>query len=89
MVLLEVGIGGELDTTSVVTGELAVITSVGLVAGNTGRDNCGHCPAGILRRAESCSGPCPMKLHPFIKRARTIGCGSSRLQVQLEQDRLE
>ena len=30
MVLLEVGIGGLLDTTNVVTGEIAVITSVGL-----------------------------------------------------------
>lgn len=30
LVLLEVGIGGLLDTTNVVTGELAVITSIGL-----------------------------------------------------------
>ncbi|ETJ22647.1 FolC family protein, partial [human gut metagenome] len=30
VVLLEVGIGGLLDTTNVVTGEIAVITSVGL-----------------------------------------------------------
>ena len=30
MVLLEVGIGGLLDTTNVVTGEIAVITSIGL-----------------------------------------------------------
>ena len=30
LVLLEVGIGGLLDTTNVVTGEIAVITSIGL-----------------------------------------------------------
>mgnify|MGYP002239039336 CR=1 FL=1 len=30
VVLLEVGIGGLLDTTNVVTGEIAVITSIGL-----------------------------------------------------------
>ena len=30
IVLLEVGIGGLLDTTNVVTGEIAVITSIGL-----------------------------------------------------------
>ena len=30
MVLLEVGIGGLLDTTNVVIGEIAVITSIGL-----------------------------------------------------------
>ena len=30
LVLLEVGIGGLLDTTNVVTGELAIITSIGL-----------------------------------------------------------
>ena len=31
VVLLEVGIGGLLDTTNVVTGEIAVITSIGLI----------------------------------------------------------
>ena len=30
LVLLEVGIGGLLDTTNVVTGEIAIITSIGL-----------------------------------------------------------
>ena len=30
LLLLEVGIGGLLDTTNVVTGEIAVITSIGL-----------------------------------------------------------
>ena len=39
LVLLEVGIGGLLDTTNVVTGELAVITSIGLDHQETLGDN--------------------------------------------------
>ena len=39
LVLLEVGIGGVLDTTNVVTGEIAVITSIGLDHQETLGDN--------------------------------------------------
>ena len=39
IVLLEVGIGGLLDTTNVVTGEIAVITSIGLDHQETLGDN--------------------------------------------------
>ena len=67
VVLLEVGIGGLLDTTNVVTGEIrSDHFGWPRSPGNTGRDDCGKSPSkrqGSLRRARKLWWvPCRMML---------------------------
>ncbi len=71
MVLLEVGIGGLLDYDNVVTGGLAVITSVGLIIWEREDGEAIAQQERIFKKGQkSCSGPYPMTLHPFVKKAK-------------------